>query len=112
MTPQEDNASLITTLLNHENQYSYQDYIDVSLHEDTSIKKLISDEGKKQLRQEKYSKNEKNMCCPITLTDFNENDTITKLPCGHCFEPTAIDYWLSTEKAECPVCRFELDYIE
>ena len=52
------------------------------------------------------------MCCPITLTDFNENDTITKLPCGHCFEPTAIDYWLSTEKAECPVCRFELDYIE
>ena len=112
LTPQEDNASLITTLLNHENQYSYQDYIDVSLHEDTSIKKLISDEGKKQLRQEKYSKNEKNMCCPITLTDFNENDTITKLPCGHCFEPTAIDYWLSTEKAECPVCRFELDYIE
>lgn len=112
LTPQEDNASLITTLLNHENQYSYQEYIDGSLNEYTSIKKLISDEGKKQLRQEKYSKNEKNMSCPITLTDFNENDIITKLPCGHCFEPTAIDHWLSTEKAECPVCRFELDYIE
>lgn len=112
LSSQEENARFITSLLNQENLYTDQDYIDDSLNDSSTIKKLISEEGKKQLHQVKYSKNEKYTCCPITLTDFNDNEDIIKLPCEHCFEPTAIRQWLTKEKAECPVCRFQLDYNE
>jgi len=116
LSSQEENARMITSLFNQENlytdHYTDQDYIDDSLNDSSTIKKLISEEGKKQLHQIKYSKNEKYTCCPITLTDFNDNEDIIKLPCEHCFEPTAIKQWLIKEKAECPVCRFQLDYNE
>jgi len=116
LSSQEENARMITSLFNQENlytdHYTDQDYIDDSLNDSSTIKKLISEEGKKQLHQIKYSKNEKYTCCPITLTDFNIDEDIIKLPCEHCFEPTAIKQWLIKEKAECPVCRFQLDYNE
>jgi hypothetical protein len=112
LSSQEENVRRITSLFNQENNYTEQDYIDDSLQETSSFKKLISEEGKKQLQKVKYSKNEKNSCCPITLIDFNDNNDVIKLPCGHCFEPTAIEYWLTKEKAECPICRFQLDHNE
>ena len=116
LSSQDENARMITSLFNQENlytdHYTDQDYIDDSLNDSSTIKKLISEEGKKQLHQIKYSKNEKYTCCPITLTDFNIDEDIIKLPCEHCFEPTAIKQWLIKEKAECPVCRFQLDYNE
>ena len=46
--------------------------------------------------------------CPIFQTEFQESQLVTQLPCKHCFEPDAIKHWLSTEKAECPICRYEL----
>lgn len=50
--------------------------------------------------------------CPITMEDFIQDEPINKLPCGHIFKPDAIDNWLLTEKAECPVCRYKLPCIE
>jgi hypothetical protein len=88
-------------------------------------KKIISDNGKKELKKIQYKKNDdkknddkknddkyKNNICPIIQTEFDDNEIITQLPCKHCFNTEAITHWLEKEKAECPICRFELDYDE
>ena len=85
----------------------------ISLYQDQTRKKVISEKGKKQLVYMNYNDQEcKNSTCPITLQDLTTNDEIVKLPCNHSFQPKAIELWLNCEKAECPVCRFQLDYIE
>lgn len=50
--------------------------------------------------------------CPITMEDFTDGEQVNQLPCGHIFKPDAINDWLLTQKAECPVCRFKLPCIE
>lgn len=50
--------------------------------------------------------------CPITMDDFTDDEPVNQLPCGHIFKPDAINDWLLTQKAECPVCRFKLPCIE
>jgi len=82
---------------------------------DKKYKKVISDNGKKELKKLQFKKNDdnyKNDICPIIQTEFDDNEIITQLPCKHCFNPEAITHWLEKEKAECPICRFELDYDE
>ena len=85
---------------------------DESLYETNPIKKVISKKGKTQLTYLKYTKECNNHTCPILCTDFTEGEDIIALPCQHCFYPKAIETWLNKEKAECPVCRFQLDYTE
>ena len=84
---------------------------------DKKYKKVISDNGKKELKKLQFKKNDdnynyKNDICPIIQTEFDDNEIITQLPCKHCFNTEAITHWLEKEKAECPICRFELDYDE
>ena len=82
---------------------------------DKKYKKVISDNGKKELKKLQFKKNDdnyKNDICPIIQTEFDDNEIITQLPCQHCFNTEAITRWLEKEKAECPICRFELDYDE
>ena len=49
-----------------------------------------------------------NTACGIWQEDFEEGEQIKILPCNHAFKADAITKWLTTEKAECPVCRFKL----
>ena len=34
---------------------------------------------------------------------------MTILPCKHGFTPESIDEWLEKQRAECPMCRLQLD---
>lgn len=85
-----------------------------TLHEEAAYKKILSEEGKKSIKKVKYTKenHKDSICCPITQKDFSENDEISELPCGHIFDSSAILQWLTTEKAECPCCRFKMDSVE
>ena len=100
----------VSTLFRH----FFPDYnvLDDTLYEEPQFKNIISEEGKKDLQKIKYSKDEHHTTCPILLEDFKEGDDIVKLPCNHCFFPSAIKSWLEHEKAECPVCRYILKHIE
>jgi len=85
-----------------------------SLNDKYQYKKIISDEGLAQLTTIKYDKNKENAIttCPIMCVDFEDNEEITQLPCHHSFNQAGILKWLKEEKAECPVCRFQLKYNE
>jgi hypothetical protein len=49
-----------------------------------------------------------NTRCPITLEEFQENDTVTQIRrCGHSFRPSAIQDWFRSS-VRCPVCRFDI----
>jgi hypothetical protein len=57
-------------------------------------------------KKDEYKKDEKNTTCPIMTTMFEENQDVIQLPCSHIFDAEAIKRWLTEEKAECPVCRY------
>ena len=47
----------------------------------------------------------KEKCCPITLEDFNENETILQINnCNHIFSKKAILKWFENHN-NCPLCR-------
>jgi hypothetical protein len=80
-----------------------------SLHDAAGYKSVLSEEGAASLEKRKYSTNTcNNDSCPITRAAFEVGEEVVKLPCGHCFDPDAINRWLNDEKAECPVCRHAL----
>ena len=49
-----------------------------------------------------------NTACGIWQEEFEAGEAIKVLPCNHAFRAEAITKWLTTEKAECPICRFKL----
>jgi hypothetical protein len=101
-----------TTQRETQTQYDriFNEILDRSFNGDIdTYREVLSEEGKKQIRYEKYkSNNGYNTSCPILITDFEEDEDIAILPCGHCFSPDAINKWLEEKKSECPVCRYKL----
>ena len=83
-----------------------------SLFEKNLYKNVLSEEGEKEIQKIKYKKNEtdQHSCC-ISFEDFEEDQEIYKLPCGHIFSDS-IFTWLKEESNKCPVCRHELSHKE
>ncbi len=50
-----------------------------------------------------------NTACGIWQEEFEKGEAIKVMPCNHAFRAEAITKWLTTEKAECPICRFKLE---
>jgi len=48
--------------------------------------------------------NEPIMCC-ICWYDYNKNDIIRELRCGHKYHKKCIDKWFGLVKKDCPMCR-------
>ena len=107
-----EDYNFFNNLLDNEIEDSIVNSVEFS---DKKYKRIISDNGKKELKKLPFKKNDdnyKNDICPIIQTEFDDNEIITQLPCKHCFNTEAITHWLEKEKAECPICRLELDYNE
>ena len=98
----------------YQDESQLQRLLNETLYTRNKFKNVISEEGLKLLKNEKFNPTDFslhkiiNNTCPITQIEFSENDSITILPCNHAFEPDAIIKWLTTEKSECPVCRYTL----
>ena len=95
-----NSSSRLNNILNQSLNYTDQN----------KYKNVISEEGKDNIKFEEYKKSEypDQICCPMTLNNFNEGDEVAVLPCGHIFEKNAILKWLEKEDNRCPVCRKEL----
>ena len=80
-----------------------------TLQEKYIYKKVLSDQGKQQLKELIYdSKKFDTKECAITQDTFDEGQTIIQLPCSHIFDPESIKTWLKEESSKCPICRYEL----
>ena len=45
--------------------------------------------------------------CTICLDNYEKNDEITELDCGHIYHYKCIYQWVQSKKS-CPLCRFQL----
>ena len=45
--------------------------------------------------------------CSICMSEFEDGETIRRLPCFHAYHSSCIDQWLK-QKAQCPVCRADV----
>ncbi|XP_039624342.1 E3 ubiquitin-protein ligase RNF181 isoform X3 [Polypterus senegalus] len=50
---------------------------------------------------------EKGVKCPVCLLEFEEDETVRKMPCEHFFHSGCILPWLGKTNS-CPLCRLEL----
>ena len=84
-----------------------------SLYDRRPVKTVVDEEGMAELSEKIFTAQlaeelKINTVCGIWQDDFEEGERIKILPCNHAFKADAIDKWLTTEKAECPICRFSL----
>ena len=84
-----------------------------SLYDIRTVKNVIDEKGMSEISEKTYTKHlaeelKINTVCGIWQDDFEEGELIKVLPCNHAFKSEAIEKWLTTEKAECPICRFSL----
>ncbi len=82
--------------------------METSLYERSPVRCVITPEAMRDLLLVRPEAPYNNKCCPITQDEFAEGDAVLVLPCGHAFCRDAIQTWLETERAECPVCRHAL----
>ena len=84
-----------------------------SLYDRRPVKTVVDEKGMAELSEKIFTTQlaeelKINTVCGIWQDDFEEGERIKILPCNHAFKVDAIDKWLTTEKAECPICRFSL----
>ena len=93
-----------------------QNVMESSLYERSAVRTVITPEAMQELLQKVMTKGEGEGegegMCPITQSEFAEGNAVLVLPCGHAFLKDAIQTWLETESAECPVCRHALPSYE
>jgi hypothetical protein len=97
------------------NSHVSQNVMDESLYERSPVRTIITQDVMQELLQKATTikgEGEGEGMCPITQSEFVEGDAVLVLPCGHAFLKDAIQTWLETESAECPVCRHALPSCE
>ena len=77
-------------------------------------KNVLSEKGKSIIKFVKYNseKFSKQSMCPITQEEFEKDQLVAQLPCGHIFEKESVMKWLENQNASCPNCRSKLDSVE
>ena len=108
---QEEQEQIERIILNDINE------INEITQQEIKYKKILDPEevsNIKKVTYNEYSRNKEsiNECCYIELEDFNDNETILRLPCKHYFKKDAIMHWFQKESHRCPLCRYELNFRE
>jgi len=84
-----------------------------SLYDSRPVKNVVDEKGMAEIFEKTFTAQmaeelKINTVCGIWQDEFEEGEPIKILPCNHAFKSEAIEKWLTTEKAECPICRFSL----
>jgi len=100
---------------NHNHQYQVRtrvaiaNVMEASLYDRSPVRTVITPAAMQHLLQTAaFVHAGADRVCPIMQAEFTAGDAALALPCGHVFIRDAIQTWLETESAECPVCRHAL----
>ncbi|KAH8427118.1 uncharacterized protein LDX57_004835 [Aspergillus melleus] len=66
--------------------------------------KQTSDEGD-NAHEGPSSEGDSHSVCAICVDQFDANDEVRPLTCGHIFHPACIDMWLTKRQGCCPLCK-------
>ncbi|KAL4867326.1 hypothetical protein BDV12DRAFT_186739 [Aspergillus spectabilis] len=69
------------------------------------VEKELSPDGKAVENDSASSHGDAHMECVICMEDFDGDDSIRALICGHIFHATCLDPWFTTRQARCPLCK-------
>ena len=74
-----------------------------------SVNKGLTKEKIKKIPEKPFRKVlfDDNLNCIICMEDFEENEKVKQLDCGHIFHGECIDKWLEKQKT-CPFCKSEV----
>ena len=103
---------IMTGNSNSSSQQNFRNILEQTFQEKNKYKKVVSEDGLKNIKKIVYDESMEQKTCPIFMTSFEVGETVTQLPCKHIFNSSAIEKWLKEEQHVCPVCRYELDYKE
>ena len=108
----------LTSILNNDNvrllplsgsNNNLRQILQQSLYDKSQFKKVLSDDGEKQLKIVKFDPDKfETDECMIMMDKFEKDEEIIQLPCLHVFKKDAIETWLKEESSKCPICRYEL----
>ncbi|KAL5333571.1 hypothetical protein BJX70DRAFT_392101 [Aspergillus crustosus] len=70
-----------------------------------AAEKELSPGGKAVEIETASSHGDSQMECVICMEDFDGDDSIRALTCGHIFHATCLDPWFTTRQARCPLCK-------
>lgn len=90
----------------------HQDVIERSLYEQPAFKQVIAPIARELLSCVVFDNNTEEKECPIDMDQFIDGEELLRLPCRHLFRKSTIVNWLENRSAKCPVCRYQLPYIE
>jgi hypothetical protein len=90
----------------------HQEVLENSLYDQPSFKQVIAPSGREMLSPMTFDNSIEQKECPIDMEEFQEGEELLKLPCEHIFRKSSILHWLENRNAQCPICRYQLPYIE
>ena len=85
---------------------------DNTLYDQPSFKQVMAPMAKHLLSSVLFDNSIEQKECPIDSDKFINNEELLRLPCKHLFRKASIMNWLENRSATCPVCRYQLPYIE
>lgn len=67
--------------------------------------KQLEEKSFNNMKKESYFKS---IECNICLTEYDDEEMLTVLPCKHYYHTECIEHWLKKESKKCPVCKSEV----
>jgi len=81
----------------------------IDLQETLAARRGVSEEVLNAIPLIRYEGGENRATeCMICLADFDNNDQLRRLPCGHVYHQPCIDEWLH-RCTDCPLCKANVD---